>query len=114
MECFLVEEKKIWLDLNEVWREEKEKRKKEIFTMISEKSKDVVMTGHDCCGEDIGCNYVSFDYMKKLSKKQMKKFPMLVVESIVCKSYHISRFEKCSGCDNAISGCEKIFDAGCN
>jgi hypothetical protein len=117
MECFLVEEKKIWLDWNEVCREEKEKEKikKEIFTMISEESKDVVMTSHDCCDEDIVvCNDVSFDYMKKLSKKQMKKFPMLVVEGIVCQSFYISRFEKCSGCDNAISGCEKIFDAGCN
>lgn len=83
--------------------------------MISEESNDVVMTGHDCCDEDIvDCNDVPFDYMKKLSKEKMKKFPMLVVEGIVCQSYYISRFEKCTGCDNAISGCEKIFDAGCN
>lgn len=99
--------------LEEVWR--KKEKKKGDFAMISEESKDVVMTGHDCCDEDIAvCNDAPFDYMKKLSKEKMKKFPMLVVEGIVCQSFYTSRFEKCSGCDNAISGCEKIFDAGCN
>lgn len=82
--------------------------------MISEEKNDVIMTGHDCCDEDIVVDDVSFDFMKKLSKENMKKFPMLVAEGIVCQSYYISRFEKCSGCNNAISGCEKIFDAGCN
>lgn len=74
-----------------------------------------MMTGHGCCDEDcmVGDD-VYFDCMKKLSEDKMKKFPMLVVEGIICQSYHISRFEKCSGCNNAISGCEKIFEAGCN
>lgn len=44
----------------------------------------------------------------------MKKFPILVNQSIVCQSYYISRFEKCEGCDTAISGCEKIFEMGCS
>lgn len=83
--------------------------------MISGETKNVVMTGHDCCDEDNTVEHgVQFDYMKKLSKEQMKKFPRLVVEGIVCQSYYISRFEKCSGCNTAISGCEKIFEAGCN
>jgi hypothetical protein len=83
--------------------------------MIIEGMKDVVLTGHDCCGkDDIIENDVYLDCMKKLSKEQLKKFPRLVVESIVCQSYHVSRFEKCTGCNTAISGCEKIFQAGCN
>lgn len=81
--------------------------------MISEESNDVI--GNDCCDENIvDCNDIHFDYMKKLSKKNMKRFPRLVFEGIICQSYYTSRFERCSGCNNAISGCEKIFDAGCN
>lgn len=55
-----------------------------------------------------------FGVMKKMSKKMMKKFPILIDQSIICQSYYISRFEKCEGCDTAISGCEKIFEMGCN
>jgi hypothetical protein len=73
------------------------------------------MTDHDCYDEDDETeNVVYLDCMKKLSKEQMKKFPKLVVEGIVCQSYYMSRFEKCTGCTSAISGCEKIFEAGCN
>lgn len=54
------------------------------------------------------------DFMKKMSKKQMKKFPKVVDYSIICQSHYIARFEKCTGCDLAVPGCEKVFAMGCN
>lgn len=83
--------------------------------MISEYARRVTTNGYVCCDEDdVTGNVVYLDCMKKLSREQMKKFPKLVVEGIICQSYYMSRFEKCTGCTNAIYGCEKIFDAGCN
>lgn len=54
------------------------------------------------------------DLMKKMSKKQMKKFPKLLAHSVICQSYYTARCEKCNGCDLAIPGCEKIFAIGPN
>jgi hypothetical protein len=73
------------------------------------------MNCHDCSNEESRTeDSVYLNCMKKLNKEQMKRSPMLVVEGIVCQSYYFSRFKKCGGCNNAISGCEKIFQAGCN
>lgn len=83
--------------------------------LISEEIKNVEMTGHDSCDEDETTeDYIYLDCMRKLSKEQMERFPRLVIEGMVCQSYYISRFEKCNGCTVAISGCEKVFDTGCN
>ncbi len=48
--------------------------------------------------------------MKKMTVTEEKKFPMIVAESIRCQSFHISRCERCNGCDFAISGCENVFE----
>lgn len=48
--------------------------------------------------------------MRKMGKKNEKKFPGIVADSIRCQSYHIARCERCNGCDFAINGCEKVFE----
>jgi len=84
--------------------------------MISTKLKNIDIESRGCFNEVDEMTEVGevFGVMKKMNKKMMKKFPVLVDQSIICQSYYISRFEKCEGCDTAISGCEKIFDMGCN
>lgn len=52
--------------------------------------------------------------MRKMTEFEEKKFPLIVVDSIRCQSFHISRFERCDGCDFAINGCEKVFDMSAN
>jgi len=52
--------------------------------------------------------------MKKMSLKQMREHPRLVNHSIICQSYYFARYEKCTGCDLAIPGCEKVFAIGYN
>lgn len=47
--------------------------------------------------------------MRKMTEYEEKKFPGIVADSIRCMSYHIARFEKCDGCDFAVTGCEKVF-----
>jgi hypothetical protein len=54
------------------------------------------------------------DFMKKMNKKQMIKFPRLVDHSIICQSYYIAMCGKCTGCDLAVDGCESVFASGCN
>ena len=61
-------------------------------------------------GEEMEESSERFKCMRKISKKNEKRFPAIVLGSIVCQSYHIARCEKCDGCDFAINGCEKVFE----
>ncbi len=47
--------------------------------------------------------------MRKMSKIEKEKFPMIVADSIRCQQYYICRSERCNGCNLAIDGCEKVF-----
>ncbi len=48
--------------------------------------------------------------MRKMSKIEKEKFPGIVADSIRCQLYHVSRFERCNGCNFAIEGCEKVIE----
>lgn len=49
-----------------------------------------------------------FKGMRKLTHKQQKKFPNIVVDSMICQESYMARCERCNGCDCAIDGCEKV------
>lgn len=60
--------------------------------------------------EDIGELPFRCKGMRKMSKEEEKKFPRIVVDSVMCQFYHTARFERCNGCDFAVAGCERVFD----
>ena len=73
-----------------------------------------VFTGNDCDDEDEVTNTSGeLGYMKKMSKGMMKKFPILVDDSILCQSLYVSKCERCNGCELAVDGCEKVFSLSC-
>jgi hypothetical protein len=73
--------------------------------------KTIMIVRDYSCGEDGGDDMVHpLKGMRKMSLKLQKKFPTVVVDSLVCQSYYTARCEKCVGCSFAIDGCEKIVE----
>lgn len=64
------------------------------------------------CGEEDGDNDVGLPLkgMRKMTTEQQKKFPDIVVDSLVCQSYYTAMCERCVGCSFAIDGCEKVVE----
>lgn len=62
------------------------------------------------CEEEDNDVELPFQGMRKMTVKQEKEFPMIVVDSMICQSRYIARFERCTGCSFAIGGCEKVVE----